>query len=143
VFDIVYLRTLDGVERDLMSVPLFERKLILEKTVKNAGRRLEVVDARRVTGTKAVIDEFNTCLMNNDEGIIVKQVDTPYIPDNRSVHWLKLKADYFEGLGDSLDVLIVGGLYGSGFRSRSVEATEHITVFLVAVASRIDLKNPS
>ncbi len=138
----MYIRTTDGIERDLMQVPLFERKLILEKTVKSVHRRLEVAEAKRVTGTKAVIDEFNTSLINNEEGLIVKQFDSRYIPDDRSPKWLKLKADYFEGLGDSLDVLIIGGYYGSSFRSRSSEATEHITVFLIGIASKIDTKRP-
>jgi len=86
--------------------------MILERTIQNVHRRLEISEAKRVLGTKAVIEEFNQCIINNDEGLLVKQHDSVYIPEDRSTRWLKLKADYFEGLGDSLDVLIVGGYYG-------------------------------
>lgn len=53
-----------------------------------------------------------------------------------------MKSDYFEGLSDTLDFLIVGGYYGSGYRTGDGDEFDHITVFLLASPSKIELKDP-
>jgi len=142
VFDILYIETGEGQTHDLMPRPLHERKVILENTVSEVPNRLQKVKYAQVKGSKAVFDIFNQAVQKNEEGIIIKRVDSPYIPDDRSTLWLKLKSDYFDGLSDSLDLLVVGGYYGSGFRTGGESEHDHITVFLTAAVSKIDLKDP-
>jgi DNA ligase-4 len=142
VFDILYLKTTDEEEIDLMKKPLIERKQLLDRCIERIPNRVEKIMGKRVVGTKAVLDEFNKAIEKDEEGIIAKQANSLYIPDDRSSLWLKLKTDYIEGIGDSLDLLVVGGYFGSERRSAAGDDVNHITVFLMAIASKVDLKDP-
>ena len=55
---------------------------------------------------------LNESVAAGTEGLIVKTLDSTYEPSRRSVHWLKLKKDYLEGVGDTLDVVVIGAWFG-------------------------------
>ena len=75
--------------------------------------------------------------------MIIKNSETYYHPNDRSIKWIKLKADYIEGLLDTLDVIIVGGYFGKGERWMGVGNWEdRITHYLIALASKIDKEDP-
>ena len=81
-----------------------------------------------------------------DEGIIIKDLQSMYYPSNRSTqHWIKLKAEYVDSLGDTLDLIVIGGYFGES--SRTIANTSswasHLTSFLVGVLNKIDLKTTS
>jgi DNA ligase 4 len=50
--------------------------------------------------------------MKKEEGLVLKDLDSLYIPNERSKSWLKFKPDQLN-CGDTLDLLIIGGFYGT------------------------------
>lgn len=80
--------------------------------------------------SEEVVEELNNAIDLRLEGIIVKAPESIYKPNVRKDGgWLKIKPEYIDNLMSELDILIIGGYYGDGRRSKL------ISHFLLAVAS--------
>ena len=55
------------------------------------------------------------------EGLMLKRLTCPYVPSwgtRRSDGWVKCKKDYIAGMGDSVDLVPIGGWRGQGRKKR-------------------------
>ncbi|XP_030535631.1 DNA ligase 4 isoform X2 [Rhodamnia argentea] len=129
-FDILYAGDTSVIHQTLK-----ERHELLRKVVKPLKGRLEILvpdeglNSHRPPGEPCwsllahnmedVERFFKETIENRDEGIILKDLSSKWEPGDRSGKWLKLKPEYIHASAD-LDVLIIGGYYGSGRRGGEV-----------------------
>jgi len=115
----------------LVKETLETRRDKLWKTLKETEGKVKFAtyqnfDELKEEDIQAFLDES---IAGSCEGLMLKTLvdNATYEPSKRSLNWLKLKKDYLEGLGDSLDVVPIGAYYGRGKRTGAFGA------FLLAV----------
>jgi len=112
-FDILYHNGKSCLECDYK-----DRREKLEKVVKEDNFAKYIPMA--IVKNKNEIEEFFENSINaGSEGLMLKMLDKPYKAGSRGSHWLKLKREYQNELGDSLDLVVIGGFFGKGRRTGS------------------------
>jgi DNA ligase D-like protein (predicted 3'-phosphoesterase) len=106
VFDILEK---DG--KSLISLPLVERKKILEKSVSEGPHVI-----RSVPVAAQGEDYYRAAVARGLEGVMAKRMDSPYEPGRRSDNWLKIMRER------TCDCVIAGYTPGKGGRSRTFGA---------------------
>ncbi len=110
-FDILYCNG-----ESLLESGYLERRRMLEKVVKEDGfaRHIPMTLVREAADIE---DFFENSINAGSEGLMLKTADGPYRAGSRGSHWLKLKREYQNELGDSLDLVVIGGFFGKGRRT--------------------------
>ena len=93
-----------------------ERRRMLEKVVRQDGYARHV-PMTTVRGEEDIEDFFENSINAGSEGLMLKTLDGPYQAGSRGSYWLKLKREYRNELGDSLDLVVIGGFFGRGRRT--------------------------
>jgi DNA ligase-1 len=114
-FDLMYLNG-----KSLLSVPLRKRRALLHThfaPVEGKFQFATSIDCADDGDTTTLEQFLDAAVKGQCEGLMVKTMVDMYEPSRRSLNWLKLKKDYLDGLGDSLDLVPRGGYYGKGKRT--------------------------
>ena len=93
-----------------------ERREILEKHVKE-DEFAKYIPMNIVKNKNEIEDFMENSINAGSEGLMLKMLDKPYQAGSRGSHWLKLKREYQNELGDSLDLVVIGGYFGKGRRT--------------------------
>ncbi|RAK84969.1 hypothetical protein BO79DRAFT_274030 [Aspergillus costaricaensis CBS 115574] len=108
-----------------LRLPHRERRLLLKDTIEPIPGRADiseqwVVDFSHHGGQSRLESIFNKGVTERWEGFVLKASEDPYFTifsddkDNPSFgRWIKLKKDYIPGLGDTVDLAIIGARYNS------------------------------
>lgn len=118
VFDCMYMNN-----HYLYMEPLVTRRKILEQNITPIHNKILLSEQKLIYTPQQLLEEFKRALSLNMEGLMLKCVNSCYLPGKR--RWLKLKRDYFINSADSADLIILGAWYGTG-RLRGL-----LSVFLV------------
>ncbi|KAK2595586.1 ATP-dependent DNA ligase Cdc17 [Conoideocrella luteorostrata] len=114
-FDLLYLNGQPVVEKSLR-----ERRELLHKSFTPTEGEFAFatcMDGQELDEIQLFLDES---VKASCEGLMVKMLDgteSGYEPSKRSRNWLKVKKDYLLGLGDSLDLVVLGAYHGRGKRT--------------------------
>ncbi|XP_071941905.1 DNA ligase 4-like [Antedon mediterranea] len=124
VFDILLLNG-----QKLANLPFKERIHYIPKVFTHTEGRIEIVTRQDASTKQDVADALNKAIDGREEGIVIKNPESIYRPDKRKGSgWLKIKPEYMDNMMDELDLLIIGGYFGKGKRSKV------ISHFLLGVA---------
>jgi len=112
VFDILYK---DGAS--LLDTPLVERLKILEETIHPAEDTMMLATSHEVRDAHSLTLLFDEAISLGLEGLVVKKPESRYEAGARNFNWVKLKRHSAGALGDTIDCVLLGYLFGRGKRA--------------------------
>ncbi|KAG0242310.1 hypothetical protein BGW41_004524 [Actinomortierella wolfii] len=114
-FDLLYLNG-----QSLLQEPLAKRRELLYSHFNEVPGEFLFAKCMNSTQIEDIQTFLDQSVANNCEGLMVKTLEgdeASYEPSKRSRNWLKVKKDYLSGVGDSIDLVVIGAYIGKGKRT--------------------------
>jgi len=112
LFDILYLNG-----EDKTSLSYLQRRRLIEKITKGLkNEKVRLVPQCIVKKTSDIEKFMASAIEHGCEGLMIKQLASSYRAGARGFAWVKLKREYRSDIADTMDLVIVGALYGRGRR---------------------------
>ncbi|XVF68504.1 hypothetical protein PTKIN_Ptkin11bG0007800 [Pterospermum kingtungense] len=113
-FDILYLNG-----QALLQEQLKVRKERLYDSFEEEAGFFQFATALTSNDLEEIQAFLDAAVSSSCEGLIIKTLDrdATYEPSKRSLNWLKLKKDYMESIGDTLDLVPIAAFHGRGKRT--------------------------
>ncbi|XP_057483850.1 DNA ligase 1-like [Actinidia eriantha] len=113
-FDILYLNG-----QPLLQEQLSVRREHLYKSFEEEPGLFQFATAITSNDLEEIQTFLESAVDSCSEGLIIKTLskDATYEPSKRSHNWLKLKKDYMDSIGDSLDLVPIAAFHGRGKRT--------------------------
>ena len=103
-------------EKNCMEMKYSERRKLLEKIIKE-DEFARLIPMSIINSKEQVLEVLENSINSGCEGLMLKQLNSTYRAGIRGSNWLKLKREYQNDLGDSLDLIVVGAFFGKGRRT--------------------------
>eukprot|EP01064_Diplonema_japonicum_P009170 TRINITY_DN16642_c0_g1_i1.p1 TRINITY_DN16642_c0_g1~~TRINITY_DN16642_c0_g1_i1.p1 ORF type:complete len:756 (+),score=154.35 TRINITY_DN16642_c0_g1_i1:64-2268(+) len=113
-FDLLYLNG-----ESLLDKTFKERRELLQCSFNAIPGLFQYATKKDCTDADEIEAFLNESIKGSCEGLMVKTLTTnsEYTPSRRTFNWLKLKKDYLDGVGDTLDLVPIGAWHGKGKRT--------------------------
>ncbi|KAF5196292.1 Dna ligase [Thalictrum thalictroides] len=113
-FDILYLNG-----QSLLQEQLKVRRELLYNSFEEVPAEFQFATAITSNDLEEIQKFLDAAVNSGCEGLIIKTLngDATYEPSKRSLNWLKLKKDYMDSVGDSLDLVPIAAFHGRGKRT--------------------------
>jgi DNA ligase 1 len=112
LFDILYKGG-----HEVTHLPYSERRAMLESLGgKTSDPTIKIIPQNIVQSPSQIEKLMSKAIESGCEGLMLKQLDSPYRAGARGYAWTKIKREYRSEIADTLDLVVVGALFGKGRR---------------------------
>ena len=110
LFDVIFLN-----DKDLTNYSYKSRREILTRIVKK-NKKLDIVRNKIIQNAEEIDSFLNQAIEDGCEGLVIKNMQGNYRAGAREYLWIKLKKEYKSEMSDTLDLVVIGAIYGKGKR---------------------------